>query len=220
MKNRKFLITFCFLVLFDLVCFIFIPQLTYFTKPLIVGSLLAHYIVSVPKQNHIYILALIFEMLAQVFLAFSKNDTSYLFSLISSSIVILCLILLYKRVFTFPDSRGLKAASVLLIITAILHLLSYKVQIYKNVTAVDYILIGLVYLFVLLAINLKSSGVKVVLVLGAIILGISKLFNNPDASPLDLVPIILTYAIGHYLINFGLVSSYQKASAKKVEAKK
>ena len=211
MKKNKFLIIFCFLVLIDLFCFLFEPKLTYFTKPLIIGGLLAHYIVEVPSQNRHYILALIFEMLAQVFLAFSKNDTSYFLSKIASVLVFVFLIFVYRKAVDYPADSKMKWLTFVLIIGLILNVLYYKIQLYENIFLIDYLLLTLVYCLVLLGINLKSYGKILALLLGPILLGISKIFAVYSSNPIDLIPILFSFALGHYLMNFGLVESFKKA---------
>lgn len=71
---KKFLILYSFIVLLDLVFIDLFPLGRLVVKPLIVGSLLTHYIINVPKQHSFIILGLVFAMLGDVILLFDGSN--------------------------------------------------------------------------------------------------------------------------------------------------
>lgn len=118
-KYKSFNLFFAFIVLAYFLSLFYFQSYIVVTKPLIVASLLGFYIATVPVQNNVFLLGLIFAMLGDISLMF---DGELFFSLGLASFLIMqwCYVFVFRSRMKVPQRSAYMFIGVLAIFSALI----------------------------------------------------------------------------------------------------
>ena len=98
---RTFHYIFFVIVLLDILALYYSPNVRLVTKPLIMASLMAWYILSVKRQDNLLMTGMIFAMIGDILLEFEFQE-SFIMGLCSFLLMQVCYALVFKRNFAKP----------------------------------------------------------------------------------------------------------------------
>tara|TARA_R110001583_G_scaffold145635_2_gene297645 strand:+ start:80308 stop:80964 length:657 start_codon:yes stop_codon:yes gene_type:complete len=192
-----------------------IPSLIFMFKPLILLSLLVLYVVSVSKRNRIYIIALIFSFLGDVFLLFS-GELNFIIGLISFLIAHLIFIkIVINRIQKTPIVRIMSSAFLFFLVFSLLIFILRNSLGELLIPVIIYGLVistfGAVSLIDYLNTNSKKAllmliGASVFIVSDAV-LAVNKFY---ESAHIFEVIIMITYVLAQYLIYRSMILEKNK----------
>lgn len=211
-KHRTFILTFICIVLIEIFISPRYPQLRLLTKGAIVSSLLIYYILKVPPQNRLYILALIAALVGDLFLAIQKGNYFEL-GLGSFLVMQILYILIFKRAFTMPSGTKLWISLGILFFYIAFAIFSWGSFGELQIPVLIYALAILSMLFVAININTGTyfnylGWGALLFVISDLILAINK-FLMPI--PMEHLLVMATYGAAQLLICLGLILSYERS---------
>jgi uncharacterized membrane protein YhhN len=211
-KHRTFILTFICIVAIEIFVSPHYPELRLLTKGAIVSSLLIYYILKVPPQNKLYILALIAALAGDLFLAIQRGDYFEL-GLGSFLVMQILYILIFKRAYRKPTGTKL-----FLSLGILLFYVTFLIVTWGNLGELQ--IPVLIYAFALLsmlfvALNIETGPFFNYLGWGALLFVISDLllainkFMTPI--PKEHFWVMITYGAAQFLICIGLILSYERS---------
>jgi uncharacterized membrane protein YhhN len=214
-KHRTFILVFICLTAIELFVSPSFPHLRLLTKGAIVSSLLIYYILMVPPQNKVYILALIAALCGDLFLAIQKGDY-FILGLGSFFIMQLLYISIFKRAYKSPSGQKLYLSLGIAAFYILFMIFSWSKLGDLSIPVAFYALALCSMLYLALNIDHRSSfhyigwGALLFLI-SDFLIAINK-FLFPI--PFEHFFIMITYAVAQLFICFGLILSYERSLKK------
>jgi uncharacterized membrane protein YhhN len=203
MKLKKFDYIFICIVALDLIGFFCAPMLRMLVKPLIMASLMLHYIRIMGKDQRLVIMAaMLLALVGDIFLLFDSSDTFFFAGLGCFLLMQLLYAYFFKKYFQPINDSNKKITFAVLILGLLFNIIFFN-------KLSDKLLPVMLYTA---AMTMAYFGINQVLSpqirLGTILLVLSDfiLVINKFISPLGLLPylVMITYALAQYFIVHGL----------------
>jgi len=215
-KHRNFILTYIFIVLIEIFVSPNYPDLKLLTKGAIVSSLLIYYILKVPPQNKLYILALIAALGGDLFLAIQRG--SYFELGLSSFLIMQILyIFIFKKGYSPPVGTKKWLSILIGSFYLVFAIISWGKLGNLQIPVMIYAFALLTMLF--FALNINTAKMFNYFAWGALAFVISDLLLaiNKFVSPLpyEHFLVMATYGLAQFLICFGLILSYERYISKK-----
>lgn len=214
-KHRTFILVFICLIAIELFVSPSFPHLRLLTKGAIVSSLLIYYIIKVPPQNKIYILALIAALCGDLFLAIQKGDY-FILGLGSFLIMQLLYISIFRRAYQHPKVHKLYISVGIGIFYFVFIALSWSKLGDLQIPVALYALALCSMLY--FAVNIDNRANFHYIAWGALLFLISDFLIAINKFlfpiPYEHILIMATYGIAQFLICFGLILSYERSLKK------
>ncbi|HMP29186.1 MAG TPA: lysoplasmalogenase [Saprospiraceae bacterium] len=188
------------------------PHLRLLTKGAIVSSLLIYYILKVPPQNKLYILALIAALAGDLFLAIQKGNF-FMLGLSSFLVMQILYILIFKRGYSKPTGNKFWASIGIAVFYLGFAILSWS-------SLGDLQIPVLIYAFALLSMLYFAMNVRtgqffnyfgwgaLLFVISDLLLAINKFVSQ---LPYEHFLVMVTYSIAQLMICLGLILSYERS---------
>jgi uncharacterized membrane protein YhhN len=215
-KHLGFIIIFLILLSLDIFVGSKVPDIKLLTKGLIVASILVYYIIKVPPQNKLYILALIFALIGDLFLAVDR-DISFELGLGSFLVMQLLYISIFKKGILKPlDIKIFPTLQIVMIFIGFMVLTWTKLGAFFWPVAIYGLTLSIMTFF---ALHINSYGQINLFWIGAFAFMISDFMLAINkfvvAIPYQKLFVMSTYGIAQLFICLGFIYSYERAIKSK-----
>jgi uncharacterized membrane protein YhhN len=204
---KNFTLFFLFLAVAHFISLAILPQYVAVTKPLIMAGLTGFYISTEQRQNHVFLLALIFAMLGDIFLLF-EDEMFFIIGLVSFLLMQWCYVFVFKADLQKPDTSKRAVITVLFALSALILFFVWPDLGEMKLPVSFYVFSILTMVSFSIVRNQHIKGYRQVAA-GALLFMVSDtlLAFNKFAVPIPFAPYLImsTYMAAQYFIVTGIV---------------